>query len=552
MCRMWRLHNLFHLFERYSWNLDDAPEGKPDEINPDVLGYIFEKYINQKEFGAYYTRPEITEYLCEHTIHQRILDVVNSYAIDSPGLKPARRYETLPDLLLDLNADNCRRLLYDVLPNLRLLDPACGSGAFLVAAMKTLVNVYSAVTGRIEYLTDPSLNHWLADTRRDHRSLNYHIKRKIITENLYGVDIMEEAADIARLRLFLALVSSVKQGAVEELEPLPNIDFNILNGNALVGLLHVNADDFNGRLQFTRPYAEVVAEKNRLIAMYRGFAEKKAYHANMQSLRDDIQARIAQAGETLDELLLDDFQELKINFEQAVWDSDKGKEGKAGKRALTLQDMRDLKPFHWGYQFDEVLDRGGFDAIITNPPWEIFKPQAKEFLTEYADGITKNKMTIKEFEAKQAEALKDAHTRTEWEAYLSRFPHVSQFYRAAPQYVNQIAIVNGKKAGTDINLYKLFVEQCYNLLRKGGQCGIVLPSGIYTDLGAKQLRELLFGCTQITGLFGFENRKMIFENVEQPLQVCCPDVRQGRQHKRFPRRVYAARNNRTARISPTR
>ena len=144
--------NLFHLFERYSWNLDDTPEGKPDEINPDVLGYIFEKYINQKEFGAYYTRPEITEYLCEHTIHQRILDVVNSYAVDSPGLKPLRRYETLPDLLLDLNADNCRLLLYNALPNLRLLDPACGSGAFLVAAMKTLVNVYSAVTGRIEYL----------------------------------------------------------------------------------------------------------------------------------------------------------------------------------------------------------------------------------------------------------------------------------------------------------------------------------------------------------------------------------------------------------------
>ena len=152
------------------------------------------------------------------------------------------------------------------------------------------------------------------ETRRDHRSLNYHIKRKIITENLYGVDIMEEAADIARLRLFLALVSSVKQGAVEELEPLPNIDFNILHGNALVGLLHVNADDYNGRLQFTRPYAEVVAEKNRLITTYRGLAEKKAYHANMQDLRDDIQARIAQAGETLDELLLDDFSGTQNRF----------------------------------------------------------------------------------------------------------------------------------------------------------------------------------------------------------------------------------------------
>lgn len=57
--------NILALFARYSWNLDDTPGGKDDEISPDVLGYIFEKYINQKDFGAYYTRPEITEYLCK-------------------------------------------------------------------------------------------------------------------------------------------------------------------------------------------------------------------------------------------------------------------------------------------------------------------------------------------------------------------------------------------------------------------------------------------------------------------------------------------------------
>ena len=80
--------NLFDLFERYSWNLNDTPGGDDDEINPDVLGYIFEKYINQKAFGAYYTRPEITEYLCERTIHRLILDAVNTPGI--PGVVPPR------------------------------------------------------------------------------------------------------------------------------------------------------------------------------------------------------------------------------------------------------------------------------------------------------------------------------------------------------------------------------------------------------------------------------------------------------------------------------
>lgn len=529
--------NLFALFDGFSWNLDDTPEGKPDEINPDVLGYIFEKYINQKNFGAYYTRPEITEYLCENTVHQLILDRVNLVAVDIPGLRPARRYHSLPELLLDLNADNCRRLLYEVLPNLSLLDPACGSGAFLVAAMKTLVNVYSAVTGRIDYLNDPSLNHWLAQTRKDHRSINYHIKRKIVTENLYGVDIMEEAADIARLRLFLALVSSVKQGAVDELEPLPNIDFNILAGNSLVGLLHVNETAFDGKIQgtlaFNRPYSEVVAEKNRNIENYRHRAEEKGFRNDLQRLRDDIQQNIAETAATLDELLLEEFQDLGIRFEQAVWDSAKGAEGKPKKRPLTVDDIRKLAPFHWGYQFDEVLRRGGFDAIIANPPWEIFKPEAKEFLTDYAEGIAKKKMTIKDFEERQAVALTDPETLREWEAYLSRFPHVSAYYRSASQYKNQIAIVNGKRAGSDINLYKLFLEQSYNLLREGGRCGIIVPSGIYTDLGTKQLREMLFSACEIDTLFGISNEKFLFENVHHSVRYAIMVFQKGGCTRKF-------------------
>jgi hypothetical protein len=78
---------------------------------------------------------------------------------------------------------------------------------------------------------------------------------------LFGVDIMEEATEIAKLRLFLALVSSVN--TVEQLEPLPNIDFNILPGNSLVGLLHVDETQVAGLFQ--TPYRQLVNEKNTLI-----------------------------------------------------------------------------------------------------------------------------------------------------------------------------------------------------------------------------------------------------------------------------------------------
>jgi hypothetical protein len=362
---------ILDLFAAYSWNLDDTLGGDDNEINPAVLGYIFEKYINQKAFGAYYTRPEITEYLCEQTIHCLILDAVN--AALPPGTKP---YDSVGDLLLSASASTCRLLLLKTLPDLRLIDPACGSGAFLVAAMKTLIEVYSALVGKIKFVKDHTLSAWLAGVERNHPSIDYFIKKQIITNNLFGVDIMAEATEIARLRLFLALVASAQK--VSDLEPLPNIDFNILAGNSLIGLLRVDERKADAQQavqmnMFQKPYREIVAEKNRLIASYRNAAERLKSE-DLSALRDDIQRHRDEAADLLDDLLLSEFQDLKIRYEQATWDAAKGKEGKPIRRALTKDDIRALQPFHWGYEFDEVInERGGFDAIITNPPWEVFQ-----------------------------------------------------------------------------------------------------------------------------------------------------------------------------------
>ncbi|MEG4912526.1 Eco57I restriction-modification methylase domain-containing protein [Microcoleus sp. B7-D4] len=531
---------IFKLFAAYSWNLDDTVGGKENEINPAVLGYIFEKYINQKAFGAYYTRPEITEYLCDRTINKLILDKINEgghggtapteenpgfVGVVPPCLPHAqfpmpdaqfpipRKFETITELLTNLDANLCRRLLTEILPNLTLLDPACGSGAFLVAAMKTLIYIYSTVIGTSKFLNDRYLNDYLKDIEADHSSLNYYIKKRIISDNLYGVDIMPEAVEIAKLRLFLALVSAAQN--VNDLEPLPNIDFNIMAGNSLIGLLRVDDAEYEGsgtQLNlFHKTYRQVLEEKNRLISIYR---HATTYSQNLQSLRDEIAEKKAPAIENINKILLEDFKQLKIKFEQAQVS------GKPIKRTLTLADIEALKPFHWGYEFDEILhQRGGFDAIITNPPWEIFKPDAKEFFASYSNLVTKKKMDIKSFEKEQKKLLQDIEVSNAWLEYQSNYPHISAYYRSAEQYKNQISIVNGKKAGTDINLYKLFVEQCFNLLRSGGECGIVIPSGIYTDLGTKQLREMLFSQTKVTGLFCLENRKTIFEGVHKSFKI---------------------------------
>lgn len=524
--------NLFALFGRYSWNLNDTPGGEDNELNPDVLGYIFEKYINQKAFGAYYTRPEITEYLCERTIHKLILDRVNKPAI--PGALPARQFESIAEMLMNLDAQLCRELINEVLPDLRLLDPACGSGAFLVSAMKTLINVYSAVVGKVKFLNDSNLARWLSDIERKHPSVSYDIKKRIITDNLFGVDVMEEAVEIAKLRLFLALVASAQ--TVEQLEPLPNIDFNILAGNSLIGLMHVDGHDFDERHTqgnlFVKPYRDVLEEKNRLINDYR---RTTSYADDLRRLRDNIDKKKKEALGTLNDILLHNFVNLGIKFEEATWDDTKKKEGKPKKRSLKIEDIEALRPFHWGYEFDQIInERGGFDAIITNPPWEVFQTNEKEFFQQYAPSIQKKKLRIEDWEKQRAKLMRDSEVRKDWLTYASRFPHQWDYFKHISQYRNQITRIDGRALGNKLNLYGLFLEQCFNLLKPHGYCGIVLPSGIYTDFGTKQLREMLFGSANVTGLFGFENRRNIFEGVDTRFKFLVLTLEKVGTTERFP------------------
>jgi hypothetical protein len=557
---------VFSLFERYQWHLDDRPDADKDsdEINPDVLGYIFEKYINQKEFGAYYTRPEITGYLCDRTVNTLVVDRANALGYG---------FGSITEVLAGLDGRLCGALLGDILPSLRLLDPACGSGAFLVAAMKTLIGIYEAVMVAARGFSSVArVAAWLEEAGR-HPSADYYIKKRIITDNLYGVDIMEEATEIAKLRLFLALVASARR--VEDLEPLPNVDFNIMAGNSLIGLIRVDAEGFDQLTHKSKnkadhaaaivheptqgllleptvlqgnllqslaasAYAAILDQKNKSIRKYKEHAFRKfdpntSQETRLLMLRQDIEKLNRESQAKLNVLLLEEFNNLKIKYEE------KRVTGKGEKRLLNIADMEALEPFHWGYHFDSVFAQGGFDAIIANPPWEVFKPNAKEFFAQHSELVTKNKMDIKAFEKEQKTLLEKSGIATAWCKYQSKFPHVSLYYRGADLFRNQISLVNGRKQGTDINLYKLFLEQCFNLLRDGGRCGIILPTGIYTDLGAKQLREMLFSQCRLDNLFSLSNERFIFEGVDHRFKFCLIDFEKGKKTEEF---------NTTFRIDP--
>ncbi len=533
------VEGILGVFDRFTWHLDDTPGGRADEINPDVLGYILEKYVNQKAFGAYYTPPELTGYLCDATLDRLLVERLSDDAEASATLDlPARRFDSLADLLTNLDDDLAWRLL-GVLKEVTVLDPACGSGAFLVAALKKLLTVYKAVLGHAELSKDANLKGWLAEAHA-HPSTGYFLKKEVITRNLYGVDLMPEATEIAKLRLFLALVASAERP--EDLEPLPNIDFNLLDGNSLVGLLDVSdealvgaGDAKVGAMFAAQEFRDSLREKDRLVDLYRGTAEtvdRDDDSGTLLQIRDRINTVRAEGQRTLDQVAAEQMHNLGVKVKEATWD---GKKARYATRRLAKEDVAALRPFHWAYEFSRILARGGFDVIVTNPPWDILKPNDKEFFETRSDAVSKNTMRIEDFTTHRA-AFLAAHpeVQAEYEDYLTSFPHQSAYFRSAPEYGHQVSEVNGRKQSSDLNLYKLFLERCFRLLHDRGHCGIVIPSGIYTDLGTKGLRQMLFEETSVTALFGFENRKLVFEEVDSRFKFVILTFEKAGTTERFP------------------
>ena len=344
---------IFDYFDQYQWHLDERPLQADNEINPDVLGYIFEKYINQKQMGAYYTKEDITEYISKNTILPFLINDARStckVAFENPngpavwdllrndpdryiypavrhgealplpeeiatGLDPPNLHELVgasPVETLELRKDwnklaasefglptetwrevvvrrksykeikaklargevcginelitldldirqfaqdvieNCEgpellRALWNAIEKITVLDPTCGSGAFLFAAVDILGPLYEACLDRMETFVEDAEHSGDKDRREKftdfrrilervaaHPNRRYFVYKSITLNNLFGVDIMEEAVEICKLRLFLKLAAQVDADASHDnlgIEPLPDIDFNIRVGN---------------------------------------------------------------------------------------------------------------------------------------------------------------------------------------------------------------------------------------------------------------------------------------------------------------------------------
>lgn len=460
--------SLFAFFDQWHWHLDDRHTATGKDINPDVLGYIFEQYINDRAaMGAYYTKEDITEYIGKNCILPFLMDKVRTATKDSEKYfrpngyvwqtlaQSGERYiydavkkgytddwqEQIPDYIaqginteepnllerrirwnektaepfalpteiwretverlqrcstllekiyagdiaeinnfitynldirqfvydLLLNADDHRFVahFYHTLQKITIIDPTCGSGAFLFAAMNILEPLYEVCIERMEQWHEENPNLFideLEEINRKYRSnRQYFIYKSIILRNLYGVDLMVEATEIAKLRLFLKMVAVVDVNLREPnlgLDPLPDIDFNIRCGNTLVG--YATEAELEKDLQYGDMFANLDFKARVEDGMDKA-ARAFNIFKQVQFRQEDDMAAFKEAKQELRNRLNELDETLNLRLFSAIGDGDED-HYEAWKSTH--------HPFHWLAEFYEIIHgNGGFDVVIGNPPY---------------------------------------------------------------------------------------------------------------------------------------------------------------------------------------
>lgn len=433
---------IFNFFDSYTWHLDTRPTGTPNEINPEVIGYIFEQYINftaegKKENGAYYTKHDVTGFMVGQTLVPRIFDEViklgldpfavlrsepdnyiyeslkhgwdkeagtwkvvdqklaecwegdplfwslldgsesdpevclqdetwvEAFArrerVDSLRVELARGRVNEVNQLITLNL-NSERLLSDLvfaideksqveslwfaISDLKVIDPTCGSGAFLFAALEVLEVVYGNLLDRLEALGGESS---ILEELASHPNRRYFLRKHSALRNLFGTDIMADAIETAKLRIFLALASCLEKKS--DLEPLPDLDFNLKVGNLVVGF--VNSADVSrvddGRFIIENQLENLEESLVQHLELYEAFVSSSvrndadAIERKTKLLASELELRDA-ANAYYAECTGKDLEDYEIWAEEAL-------------------------PFHWSVEFPSVFSKGGFDVVIGNPPY---------------------------------------------------------------------------------------------------------------------------------------------------------------------------------------
>ena len=463
-------------------------EARYRALSADIMGNTYEQYLGKtlvrvggsvvtadnletrKKQGSYYTPQVIVRYIVDNALGRFLYATANG--------RPDG--ERLPDETPKRASD---------IASLRLIDPACGSGSFLIYAYQLLADFYRREQRRIEREWSERINELSAEgltpielqmqtagykTELD-RLKNY--PRLILERHLYGVDLDPQAAEIATVNLIMRAMADQPR----DQRRLPLIlNQNVKVGNSLIG---AGAEDE----RYGDAEAGVATE--RLAALRQLRLDLIGEGGDHGALLARIDELARGANDALNTRLTPFFDELP-----------------GGVRAQ--------RPFHWGLEFPEVFfdeagehrgEAAGFDIVVGNPPWEIVKPDYREYFAQF-DADIESKLTRKRAEARVKELVAaDSTLERGWQRQKARIEATATYYKKSADFTRQ--------GRGDTATHKLFTERGFDLLRHGGKLGFVIPSGIYSDQGTQPLREMLLNEGHIEYLYNFSNEKFFFPDV---------------------------------------
>ncbi|WP_418987044.1 Eco57I restriction-modification methylase domain-containing protein, partial [Bacteroides heparinolyticus] len=317
---------LFQFFSEYNFTIDENdPNDAEVGVDPEMLGKIFENLLeDNKDKGAFYTPKEIVHYMCQESLIA-YLETNTSVAKDK-----IRQFVLSPEEGVKDIPENKKPKLLTALENVKICDPAIGSGAFPMGLLNELLHCREVLSG-------------------DHYD-RAKIKKSIIQNNIYGVDIEKGAVDIARLRFWLSIVVDE-----ETPSPLPNLDYKIMQGNSLIeSFMGVDLSKLTYEKEYKKDKGEISLfdnEKNRLqktvshlLFSYYCCSDHDRKMTLQQEISDTINKQLeAQA---YDSTILDKLKTINL--------------------------AENSNFFLWHTWFSDVFnrdDKEGFDIVIGNPPY---------------------------------------------------------------------------------------------------------------------------------------------------------------------------------------
>jgi len=356
---------LFNLLNKYTWivgeKLPKIKENYEGNLTPEVLGHIYEKFVlsidelddlnldsltitrtgelkkGRKKIGAYYTPEKITSYISRNAIYSYLFGKNTIPSNNFPDLKTLGINETKKTL--------------DKIENLTICDPSCGSGAFILKAGEELLNIRKILYN----LLDKEFN-------------EYEVKKDIIINNLFGIDIKEGAIEICKLRLWLWLTTS----SYEKIDTLPNIEYNFIAGDSLVGWVNEEIPQsffpqFGDKIFWTLD----ALESNEEI--------KKPINNVLKLLQSNEISKMSKATSILKSIYANSFGSNALSLKKSIDRINSVLANEISIAYLLEYDSENSKfiPFHWKAEFHDIITNGGFDIIIGNPPYGALKMDDK-------------------------------------------------------------------------------------------------------------------------------------------------------------------------------